>query len=58
MTTLVVVVMLMVVWKRSVVSKLWAGHYSFKLGVVDRRPLFGGGRKDKFDFTVEQKLHH
>ncbi len=38
-----VVVMLRVIWKRTVVSKLWADQYGFKLAVVDRWPLFGGG---------------
>jgi hypothetical protein len=38
------VVMQRVVRKISVVSKLQAGHKSFKLAVVDRWPLFGGGR--------------
>jgi hypothetical protein len=38
-----VVIMLRVVWKRSVASKLWVGCYGFKLAVDDRWLLFGGG---------------
>jgi hypothetical protein len=38
------VVMQRVVRKISVVSKLQAGRKGFKLAVVDRWPLFGGGR--------------
>jgi hypothetical protein len=38
----IVVVMLRVVWKRSVVHKLWTGCYGYRLAVVDGWLLFGG----------------
>ncbi len=31
------------------VGKLQAGRYGLNLAVVDRWPLFGGGRYDRFD---------
>ena len=37
-------VMQRVVWKRSVVSRLQAGRYGLRLAIVDRWPLFRGGR--------------
>jgi hypothetical protein len=35
--------------KRSVVRKVQAGGYGLRLAVVDRWPLFGGGRYGRFD---------
>jgi hypothetical protein len=49
--------MLRVVRKRSVVSKLCAVHYGFKLAVVDRGPLFGGGCLDRFDCSCFNSKH-
>ncbi len=47
-----------VVQKRSVVSKLQTDHYGFRLAFVDRWPLFGGGRQDRFDCTcICQKVN-
>jgi hypothetical protein len=36
-----------VVGKRSVERKLQAGHYGFRLAVIRRWPLFGGGRSSE-----------
>ena len=38
------------------VSKVQAGHYGFRLAVVDRWLLFVGGHFDRFDCTVYYKL--
>ncbi len=45
-----------VIWKRSVVSRLHAGHQGCRLTAVDRWPLFRGGHQDRFDCKPKLKL--